>query len=70
MAMRIFCIAALTFGLSFAAQADQSAKPDATKTKAKTGDACKTSADCDQSGNRQACRANKCQLEPIAVPTT
>ncbi len=68
--------AALTLGFSLTASADSSApdtgkkQPDAAKVKGKTGDACKTSQDCDQSSNRQSCRDSKCQVEHLVHPTT
>jgi len=74
--LSIFCAAALTVGFSFTASADSSAPdpgkkpPEAAKVKGKTGDACKTSADCDQSSNRQSCRDSKCQVEHVVHPTT
>jgi len=62
---------ALLVGLSLAAgvaAADTSA--DKKPGKGKTGDACKSNADCDQSGRPQSCKQSKCQLDPMPPPPT
>lgn len=65
---------ALLLGLSLAAgyaTADTSAgdKKPAKAAKGKTGDACKSDADCDQSSQRQSCRNAKCQIDMPPPPT-
>jgi hypothetical protein len=49
------------------AMADTSA--DKKPGKAKPGAACKTADDCDQSAERQVCRASKCERQPVPPPT-
>jgi hypothetical protein len=65
---------ALLLGLSLAAgyaAADTSAdkKEPAKAGKGRAGAACKTDADCDQSGQPMTCRASKCQIDRIPPPT-
>jgi hypothetical protein len=64
--------AALFLGLSFTAlhaaadtSADKKEPPKDSGGKGKAGDACKTNADCDQSGRPQRCRESKCELAPV-----
>ena len=64
---------ALFLGLSLAAGvavADTSAGNKKEPAKGKTGDACKSNSDCDQSARPQSCRNLKCQLDPMPAPPT
>ena len=42
---------------------------NSVKKKGKTGDACKTSADCDQSKQPQSCEQSKCRVNIPPPPT-
>ena len=60
--MRTLLLALLLVAPSFADNTPPSKK-------GKTGDACKTNADCDQSSNPQICKAGKCQVNLPPPPT-
>jgi hypothetical protein len=66
-------VGVLFVGLSLGAGvagADTSTKTPGEKTKGKTGDACKTNSDCDQSAQPQTCSGGKCQVHRVPPPTT
>jgi hypothetical protein len=61
-----FLFLALTAGIAAAdTSAGDKKPPKGTTGKAKTGDACKSSEDCDQSGRSQRCRESKCEPMPV-----
>lgn len=70
--MRTALLLALTLSpaVAVAAPAAEKAPPATTSKKAKAGEACKSSADCDQSGLPQSCSSGRCQANPAPLPPT
>ena len=64
----VFALSSISALALAAAPAD---KKESTKEggKAKAGQACKVSSDCDQSARSQSCVSNKCEAQKIMPPT-
>lgn len=63
-------VLALSLGATQARADDAPPRPKKQKEgKAKAGEACKDSSDCDQSGGRQICREGKCAVQRVPPPT-
>lgn len=57
-------VLSLTTGYAVADTSAGDKKP-VKAAKGKTGDACKSNSDCDQSGRPQRCSDSKCELVPM-----
>ena len=69
--MRTALLLGLTLMASVAFAAPSAEQAPATSAKkAKAGEACKSNADCDQSGRTQACMGGKCAQSPTPPPPT